>query len=242
MLKKLMVMLAFVLPSFAVAQNVLSSQQMVAVTPMLSSKIELPQGVRSLLAQKLGQIVTQNGFGSVSSQFILTSNVVFTDTQATSTAPVRYIAKGDASFFLIDVSSGVVLDEYTMAVQGIDQSDEKAKIKAVSQINPKNPNIRNFMSQARNKVIDYYTTNIPNIMTQARSLSNEGRYAEAIVMLESVPEFLPEYPAVAQLRDEIAAKMPKKEDGQDSLLSSRVRQLLQEALDRWYVSRFVSAI
>ncbi len=157
MLRKIIAALVCMLPLTAPAQNVISSRQMVAVTPMLSDKADLPSAAKSLLAQKLGQIATQNGFGSVSGQIVLTANAVTVDKTATATAPVQLVVKMDVTLYVIDLTEGTVIDSYTFEVQGIDNSDHKAVIKAIAQIKPKSPGVRSFMTRVRGKIIDYYT-------------------------------------------------------------------------------------
>ena len=68
---------------------------------MLSDKADLPSAAKSLLAQKLGQIATQNGFGSVSGQIVLTANAVTVDKTATATAPVQLVVKMDVTLYVI---------------------------------------------------------------------------------------------------------------------------------------------
>lgn len=231
------------LPIATSAQNVMSSQQMVAITPMLSDKTDLPTAAKSLLAQKLGQIATQNGFGAVSGQMVLTAGAVVSDKNATATAPVQVVVKMDVTLYVIDMAEGVVIDSYTFEVQGIDGSDHKAVAKAIGQIKPKSPGVRSFMTRVRGKIIDYYTTHIPAIITKAQTLEKMGRPNEALALLASVPDAVDEYPVVAEQMGQIAERIG--EEGvytslEDSAKQMFVRRILTDALNRWYVSNFLS--
>lgn len=243
MLRKIIAALVCMLPLTAPAQNVISSRQMVAVTPMLSDKADLPSAAKSLLAQKLGQIATQNGFGSVSGQIVLTANAVTVDKTATATAPVQLVVKMDVTLYVIDLTDGTVIDSYTFEVQGIDNSDHKAVVKAIAQIKPKSPGVRSFMTRVRGKIIDYYTTHIPAIITKAQTLEKMGRPNEALALLSSVPDIIDEYPAVAEQMRQIAGRIGE-EGGytalEDSAKQVFVQRILIDALNRWYVSNFLS--
>ncbi len=243
MLRKIVAALVCMLPLAAAAQNVMSAQQMVAVTPMLSDKADLPQAAKTLLSQKLGQIATQNGFGAVSGQMVLTANAVTVDKSATATAPVQIIAKMDVTLYVIDLAEGTVIDSYTFEVQGIDNADHKAVVKAIGQIKPKSPGVRSFMTRVRGKIIDYYTTHIPALITKAQTLEKMGRPNEALALLASVPDVVDEYPAVAEQMQQIAGRIGE-EGGYTALEESArlvfVRRILTDALNRWYVSNFLS--
>ena len=231
------------LPLAAAAQSVMSSRQMVAVTPMLSNKVDLPPAAKSLLAQKLGQIATQNGFGAVSGQMVLTSGVVTLDKTHTVATMVKFVVKLGVTLYVMDLAEGVVIDSYNFEVTGIDNADHKAVLKAVSQIKPGSPGIRSFMTQARGKIIDYYTTHIPAIITKAQTLDKMGRPDEALALLASVPDVVEHYPAVAEQMQLIAEGM-SEEGGYTTLDDSTkrmfVERMLMDALNGWYLSNFLS--
>ena len=231
------------LPLAAAAQSVMSSRQMVAVTPMLSDKVDLPPAAKSLLAQKLGQIATQNGFGAVSGQMVLTSGVVTLDKTHTVATMVKFVVKLGVTLYVMDLAEGVVIDSYNFEVTGIDNADHKAVLKAVSQIKSGSPGIRRFMTQARGKIIDYYTTHIPAIITKAQTLDKMGRPDEALALLASVPDVVEHYPAVAEQMQLIAEGM-SEEGGYTTLDDSAkrmfVERMLMDALNGWYLSNFLS--
>lgn len=103
---------------------------------MLSSAMKLPEDARQSLDVTLGQMVTQNGFGASSGQFVLTSNLVISDKQATATAPVQFAVKLKVSVYLLDVAEQVVIDEMSFNVAGVDSLENKAVIQAINRIKP----------------------------------------------------------------------------------------------------------
>ena len=217
----------------AVAQNVLSAKEMVALTPMLPERVTLSRG----------QIVTQNGFGSVSGQMVLTAHAVTVDKSATGSVPVQFAVKMEVTFYALDLIEGTVIDSYTVSVQGVDPAEHKAVIKALAQIRPKSPALRGFMGQVRERIIDYYTTRIPALITKARTLEKMGRRGEALALLGSVPEQVDEYPVVAQEMQQIAERggMSGQElSERDALVTQAVRKILADALNRWYVDKFLA--
>lgn len=216
----------------AIGQKVLSSKDMVAITPAVASNLDLPEYAKKALYQKLIQIVTQNGFGSTSGDLVLTANVLITDKQMTGTVPAQYIVSMEVSFYLLNIQEEVVLDETSVTLKGIDKAENRAMAQAMNSLNPRSPAIRNFMSQCRTKVLDYYTTRIPALLAKAKSLADRANYEEALAVLSAVPESVDEYPAIAEQMVNIYLKKVDKD----------AASLIQEAKAQMTVKDYVSAL
>ena len=200
MIKRIILLITIALGFNSVlsAQQTLSSKDMIGITPMLSSYLNLPRDAVRSLELKLTQIATQNGFGSYSGQFVLTSNVVLISKEATATAPVQHLVKLEVSFFVVNVLENVIVDEMSYEVQGIDRLENKAFIRAINDIKPKTPQVRLFMSNVRDQIIAYYNTRIPALLAKAKGLSDRTEYGEALAVLASIPETVDQYPMVAE--------------------------------------------
>ncbi len=210
MLKKLSIIAsALCLTVSAAAQETYSAKEMVAVTPMLSSYLDLPTDAVRSLDMKLGQMVTQNGMGGMSDQFVLTANVVTIDKMVTGTAPAQFIVELEVSFFVLNLVDNIIVDEMAYTVKGIDKLENKAVIQAINQIKPRSPQVRQFMDNVRGSIIVYYNTQVPAIIAKAQSLAAREEYDEAIWVLSAVPDCIDQYPMVA---DQMAAIYLKKVD------------------------------
>lgn len=199
------------LSSALYGQQTLSSKEMVAITPVLSRSIDLPAHAQKTLGNKLSQIATQNGFGSVSGEFVLTANTLVVDKQMTATAPVRFVVELEVSLYVLNVLEGTVIDEMSVVVKGIDTQDHKAIIQAINQIKPKSSEIRRFMEECRVKLIEYYNTRIPTLLAKANSLAERFQYEEALMVLSAIPEMVDQYPTVADQMVAICTKMLDRE-------------------------------
>ncbi len=199
------------LPWSGMGQKVLSSKDMVAITPAVASELDLPEYARKALHQKLVQVVTQNGFGSTSGELCLTANVIVTDKQVTATVPAQFVINLEVSLFLVNLQEKVILAEMALPLKGIDKAENRAMSQALNNLNPRSPAVRNFMNQCRTKVIDYYTTRIPALLAKARSLAERTDYAGALAVLAVVPESVDEYPAVSDLMSGIYVQKVDKE-------------------------------
>lgn len=216
----------------AIGQKVLSSKEMVAITPAVSSNLDLPEYAKKALYQKLIQIVTQNGFGSSAGDLLLTANVLITDKQVTGTVPAQYIISMEVSLYLLNLQEQVVLDETSVTLKGIDKAENRAMAQAMNNLNPRSPAIRNFMNECRTKVIDYYTTRIPALLAKSKSLADRANYEEALAVLSAIPESVDEYPAIAEQMVNIYLKKADKD----------AAALIQEAKAQLAVRDYVSAL
>lgn len=206
-MKKTFLILTSLLCSLPIfAQQTLDSKQMVGITPMMYDQVKLPPDAKSAMTLKLRQLATQNGFGSMSQDFVITADVVTVDKQRTTTAPVQFIVELQVSIYVVNALEKVIINETSMGVKGIGAYDSKAIINAINQINAKTPEMRSFMNQSRTKIVDYYVTMTPSIMKKASSLAESGRYDEALRALSSVPTCIDQYPAVADMLKDVYLK------------------------------------
>lgn len=185
----------------------LSSKDMIAITPMVSCALNLPDDAKASLGTKLGQMVTQSGFGSNSCQFVLTANVIVLDKQATATAPVQFMVNLEVSVYLLNVAEGVVIDETSFNVKGVDRLENKAVIQAINQIQPRSPKVSAWMNSCKEKIVAYYNTRIPTMMIKAKALADQNEYERAIEMLSGIPESVDQYQQVADMISAVYQKM-----------------------------------
>jgi hypothetical protein len=211
MKKIILSLLAFGVSAMSFGQQALSAKDMVGIAPMVCDVMSLPADAQKSLGTKLTQMVTQNGFGATSGQFVLTANVVTLDKQATATAPVQYIVKQEVALFVVDLVDNVVIDEMSFEVQGIDRLENKAVIQGINQIKPRSTEVKAFMESSRAKIIDYYNARIPALLTKAQTLADQSNYYEALSLLSGIPECVDQYPQVAAKMSEVYKKMIDRE-------------------------------
>lgn len=156
------------------SQNTIQPTQMIGITPVVCKELNLPVDALNSLNQKLLQIVTKNGFGSVSGDFVLTANPVITNKQMTPTAPQQFIVDIDLSIYIINVAEEIIIAEITLPLKGINRLENKATISAINNLKSNNPTIRNFMNQSRSKIINYYSTQASTALAEAEAISERG--------------------------------------------------------------------
>lgn len=204
----LTIIICFICSYYSLAQNKMTSNQMIGITPIICSTFGLPTDAVNSLNQKLLQMVTKNGFGSISGEIILTANPVITNKQMSSTVPQQFIVDVDLSIYVVNFKERIVVNEITIPLKGINRIENKAFIFAINSLNANSPKVRNFMNQTRSKIIDYYSTKIPTIISTAKSMAYRSEDKEAFSLLAKIPNFVSQYPEVLELMNSIHAKVP----------------------------------
>ncbi|MBB5394943.1 hypothetical protein [Mucilaginibacter sp. AK015] len=150
---------------------------------------ELPDAARNMLANKLNQIISQNGFGGEEGErFIITANVVVVTKNMLSTAPPMTALTLDVNLYIGDGYEGTKFASTSVPVKGVGENLAKAYINAFKNINLNDPNLQAFVDKGKAKIISYYNTHCDVIIKQAQTLASTGRGDEAIYNLTSVPK------------------------------------------------------
>lgn len=189
------------------AQQTLSAQEMIAISPIVCESTDLPTDAKASLHTKMVQMVTANGFGASSTRYALVPNITVIDKQVTATAPAQYIVEVEVSLYVYDAVEDFVVDETSFVVKGVDRLENKATIQAINQIKSSSPQVKNFMNSSRSKIVSYYNTRIPAIISKAQSLCERKEYDVAISILASIPETVDQYQVVAELMTGVYKKM-----------------------------------
>ena len=151
---------------------------------------KMPDAARSILANKLNQIVTQNGMGGAANneRFIITANVNVISKDLTATAPPMTALVLEVTLYIGDGFVGTKFSSTSISVKGVGESETKAYISALKGISPTNSNIQSFVGNGKSKIIEYYNSKCDFIIKEVQTLVSQNNFEEAIFKLTSVPE------------------------------------------------------
>lgn len=176
--------------SHTVAQSKLDDFGRIVINTYLPDNMPLPAEAKNLLETKLNQITTNNGMGGsqVNPRFIITASVNV-GTKDIIAGPPQLIAQNlDITLFVGDAISNTKFANLTLSLKGVGTNENKAFIDALKTLNPKNKEIASFLSEGKDKIIAYYTSQCEIICTQATALATQYKFDEAIFNLMTVPE------------------------------------------------------
>ena len=193
-MKKILLSLLMIIGYNAYSQNALGKSDdaaritLAAYVPQQIDK--MPDAARSILANKLNQIVTQNGMGGAANneRFIITANVNVISKDLTATAPPMTALVLEVTLYIDDGFVGTKFSSTSISVKGVGESETKAYISALKGISPTNSNIQSFVGNGKSKIIEYYNSKCDFIIKEAQTLVSQNNFEEAIFKLTSVPE------------------------------------------------------
>lgn len=151
---------------------------------------DMPVSARSILSNKLSQIVTESGLGgsAMNERFIITANVSVMSKNITPTAPAMHALSLDITLYIGDGIDGTKFSSTSVSVKGVGENETKAYISAIKGISANNGAIKTFIESGKARILKYYNTKCDFIISDAQSLASQGRYDEAFYKLSGIPE------------------------------------------------------
>jgi hypothetical protein len=151
---------------------------------------KMPDAARSLLQNKLSQIVTKGGMGgsAANERFIITANVNVITKDVLPSAPPLTQFNLEVTFYIGDGIEGTKFTSASVSVKGTGENETKAYISALKNISPSNSVIQSFVETGKTRIIEYYNSKCDFILKEAQSLASQNKYEESISKLISVPE------------------------------------------------------
>lgn len=150
---------------------------------------KIPAEAAANLETKMQRALAANGFSdnSCTERFVLTAKANITQKDIAPTTPARVSQKMDITFIVGDVVENKIYETYTISVAGIGTTETKAFISAFGKIKPENKELHDMLTNAKNKIVDYYANSCGEIIKKAETAAAIGNYDEAIAMLIDVP-------------------------------------------------------
>ncbi len=150
----------------------------------------IPAHARNMLKDKLRLIIIKNGISDniYNSRFIITPNITVLSKNITGTAPPMVVLNIDLTLYIGDGIAGNLFSSESITLKGVGTNENKAYMTALKRVNPKNPDIQRFISNGKQKIIEYYNNNCNLMVKKAQSLEAQNNFEEALFTLTSVPE------------------------------------------------------
>ncbi|MCM1028822.1 MAG: hypothetical protein NC342_00450 [Pseudoflavonifractor sp.] len=147
---------------------------------------------------------TSDVLGAIeNAQFAIALNYSFRDKQILSGSPTKIIYVIEATFQIIDLKGNRNFATYTKDIKGIGNNEQKALINAFQKINSNDENLKKFLREGNNKIIDYYNANYEQIISKARLLASTKHFDEALYNLMTIPECCNGYGLVMEVSSTI---------------------------------------
>ncbi|HBY69793.1 MAG TPA: hypothetical protein DEG69_19855, partial [Flavobacteriaceae bacterium] len=104
-----------------------------------------------------------------------------------ASAPPKIAYNLDVTLYIGDGLNGTLYSSRSFNVKGVGNNETKAYIAAIKQLRANSNEMQSFVSEGKNKIVDFYNTNCEMINKEATSLANQNRYEEALNLLVNIP-------------------------------------------------------
>ena len=175
----------------------------IVLTPCIVSNSSIPSYASAVVKNKLNQIVTKNGVGgnSLNQRFVITINLVETSKELTATVPPMIALTLSPTIYVGDGKTGELYSScHIKEVKGVGENETKAYLDAIKRINVNNSDVVTCIEAGKERIVEYYNSQIDFIIAEAESLQNSERYDESIALLASVPRVCKEAYEKAMLK------------------------------------------
>ena len=162
----------------------------IALNTYVSNNLKIPLEAKNQLEIKLKQIASKYGMAGTAAnpRFILTASVSIT-TKDIVAGPPQIIAQNmDITLFVGDAIENKVYANITITSKGVGTNENKAFIDAIKQINVQSKDLKDFLEEAKTKIVSYYATQCDFIINKAEALKGQESYNEALYNLALVPD------------------------------------------------------
>ncbi len=189
---------------------------------------DIPSDVNNMLVQKLITAITTDGIVASPEydRFFVTGKITHIHKDVVPGPPMSHAIHSTLTLYIGDAVSKKIYATTSFELRGVGTSESRAFINAFRLLNRNNNKIADFTRQGREKIVNYYNSEYPVLLRQARQAASVGEFEKALMIATSIPECCTGYDQAASL----TLSMYKKN-------LSRVNQiLLAKARAEWSAS------
>lgn len=187
----IIVALFFACHSFAQnSMTVANDVGRIILCPSLPDNTDIPANAQKIILNKLNMMVSKNGLGGsfLTDRFVITANVSVLSEEVAPTIPPMIALELEPTLYIGDKVTGALYASYTYpAIRTAGETRDKAYISGLKKLSPSAEGIGIFIRQGKDRIIEWYDSQIDFILSQAESLKMQQKYEESISLLMSVP-------------------------------------------------------
>ena len=201
-----------------------------------SAQKDISEKVVNALDLKLKQIMNRNSAAAADAYnvFAIDPSIELTDIISTEGMVQNVsVAKGNLTLIAKNKIDGAMYYTMTIPVKGdAFGNDEKALLKMISNIKVTDPAFTRFIRISRQKIEEYYDANCSVIIQKAKSLSDQGKYKEAMSYLSAISPSLPCYQQSSELEKEISANIPVEVPHDTVVVEKEVEKIVEKVVEK----------
>lgn len=223
--------IATIISLFLVSTTYGADNEFISMGAYVSNDPEtIPAEAASLLKGRMQRAIASNGFADnqATGRFALVAKCDVLEKDIAATTPPRISQKLELSFAVVDLIENKIYGGCEMTVSGIGTNETKAFSTAFQKVSAQNQLIKTLLTDAKEKILDYYTNSCSQIQTEARTFASTGQFDKAIFSLMSVPAVCSDcYTSCQKLAIDIYQQK----------IDAECNSLLEQAKGKWAASK-----
>ncbi len=149
----------------------------------------VPVAASTVLYQSLSRVATENGLTSESpiSPFVLTAHCDVLDKSNLPGPPIQTVYNLGITLYMADTYTQKKFGTAYITLDGVGSGDVKSYINAFRRINASNDEIKGLINRGKANMMNYYDTQYPIIIKEAKRQASLQNYEAALAQVLSIP-------------------------------------------------------
>lgn len=150
---------------------------------------KMPAEACSVLETQLQRLATQSkmDIGWNNAHFAITAKFDQMDRYVVGNAPAQIANSFGVTLYIADIYNQKMFASTYIDVKGVGTNDTRASMDAVKRLNANNPQIKKFLQDTKQQIINYYDVQLPTILKEAETRASMKEYGTAMAMLAVIP-------------------------------------------------------
>ena len=155
---------------------------------------QLGESNAAALRNKISKIITRNGMADAAGLFVVTPTLTVTDDGTVDTGMTTvHVVRADLTLSVKNLFENTVFASQTVSLQANGKSEEACMRSLINKVNVNDVRFAKMIKDVQQSIADYYTRQMPKILSKINSLVARGEYEDAMAALAVVPENVDEY-------------------------------------------------
>ena len=167
----------------------------IALNATVATTENITDKTYDIITDKLNLVATSNGCAGrgFDDRFVITAHMQLLDESTTNTAPAKTAIRLNVTIYVGDGIDGTLFSSCNVELKGIGDNKEEAFISAIRKIKPRDSALISCIETGKAKIVSYYESVAPSIITKAKAKASGGHLEEAIADLLAIPTACSKY-------------------------------------------------
>jgi hypothetical protein len=159
----------------------------IAIKTIMPDIPDISAAGERILLTRMTQIASKNGLASYGSRFIMYPRVDVITQDVIPSAPPKYAYTLNVSLRIADNMTQTIYSTTDITLKGVGNNETKACISALKGLSYKHKDVKDFIEEGKNRIIEYYNSQCDFIIKEAEALAGKKEYDKAIYTLITIP-------------------------------------------------------